>query len=118
VVDTWSRVMKFDVRSGTEAVPLWRYDPQLTRTRTVRGISLYGNKVFVLTYDARVIALDKETGQLAWEVNGGAPTDPVHNTPSKVQGFSGAPLAVKTRGGKELLLVGESTGGSDRKSVV
>jgi len=24
VVDTWNRVMKFDVRSGTQAVPLWR----------------------------------------------------------------------------------------------
>jgi alcohol dehydrogenase (cytochrome c) len=29
-----------------------------------------------------------------------------------VQGFSGAPLTVKTRAGKELVLVGESTGGS------
>src|SRR5215469_16307300 len=27
VTDTWSRVMKFDVRSGREAIPLWRYDP-------------------------------------------------------------------------------------------
>src|SRR6195256_5740774 len=112
VADTWSRVMKFDVRSGTEAVPLWRYDPEITRSRTVRGIAMYGNKVFLTTYDARVIALDKENGQVVWEVNGAAPTDPVHNTPSKVQGFSGAPLAIKTRGGKELLLVGESTGGS------
>ena len=34
VADTWSRVMKFDVRSGTEAVPLWRYDPKITRART------------------------------------------------------------------------------------
>ena len=112
VADTWSRVMKFDVRSGTEAVPLWRYDPKITRSRVVRGIAMYGNKVFLTTYDARVIALDKENGQVVWEVNGAAPTDPVHNTPSKVQGFSGSPLAIKTRGGKELLLVGESTGGS------
>src|SRR4051812_38613461 len=107
VSDTLSRVMKFDVRSGTEAVPLWRYDPKLTRSRTVRSLAMYGNKVFLTTYDARVIALDKETGQLVWEVNGAAPTDPVHNTPSKVQGFSAAPLAIKTRSGKELLLVGE-----------
>jgi alcohol dehydrogenase (cytochrome c) len=112
VSDTLSRVMKFDVRSGTEAVPLWRYDPKITRSRVVRGLAMYGNKVFLTTYDARVIALDKENGQVVWEVNGAAPTDPATGTPSKVQGFSGSPLAIKTRGGKELLLVGESTGGS------
>src|SRR5258707_116318 len=72
VADTWSRVTKFDVRSGTEAVPIWRYDPKITRSRTVRGIAMYGNKVFLTTYDARVIALDKENGQVVWEVNGAA----------------------------------------------
>src|SRR5712675_2632779 len=66
VSDTWSRVMKFDVRSGTEAVPLWRYDPKITRSRVVRGLAMYGNKVFVLTYDARVIALDRDSGGVAW----------------------------------------------------
>jgi alcohol dehydrogenase (cytochrome c) len=112
VVDTWNRVMKFDVRSGTQAVPLWRYDPKITRSRTSRGIAMYGNKVFVATYDARLIALNRDSGEVVWEVNAAAPTDPATGTPSKVQGFSGAPLTVKTRGGKELVLVGESTGGS------
>jgi alcohol dehydrogenase (cytochrome c) len=112
VVDTWNRVMKFDVRSGTQAVPLWRYDPKITRSRTSRGIAMYGNKVFVATYDARLIALNRDSGEVIWEVNAAAPTDPTTGTPSKVQGFSGAPLTVKTRGGKELVLVGESTGGS------
>jgi len=112
VADTWSRVMKFDVRSGTQAVPLWRYDPKITRARTNRGLAMYGNKVFVLTYDARVIALDRDSGEVAWEVQGAAPQDPATGTPSKVQGFSAAPLAVKTRGGRELVLAGESTGGS------
>jgi alcohol dehydrogenase (cytochrome c) len=112
VVDTWNRVMKFDVRSGTQAVPLWRYDPKITRSRTSRGIAMYGNKVYVATYDARLIALNRDSGEVVWEVNAAAPTDPSTGTPSKVQGFSGAPLTVKTRGGKELVLVGESTGGS------
>jgi alcohol dehydrogenase (cytochrome c) len=112
VIDTWSRVMKFDVRSGTEAIPLWRYDPKITRARTTRGLAMYANKVFLATYDARVIALDRDSGEVIWETQGAAPTDPATGTPSKVQGFSGAPLTVKTRGGKELVLVGESTGGS------
>jgi alcohol dehydrogenase (cytochrome c) len=112
VSDTWSRVMKFDVRSGSEAIPLWRYDPKITRARTSRGLAMYGNKIFVATYDARVIALDRDSGAVIWETQAAAPTDPATGTPSKVQGFSGAPLAVKTRGGRELVLVGESTGGS------
>ena len=41
VIDTWSRVMKFDVRSGTQAIPLWRYDPKITRARTTRGLAMY-----------------------------------------------------------------------------
>jgi hypothetical protein len=45
VSDTWSRVMKFDVRSGTEAIPLWRYDPKITRARTSRGLAMYANKI-------------------------------------------------------------------------
>src|SRR3984893_6073860 len=112
VSDTWSRVMKFDVRSGTEAIPLWRYDPKITRARTSRGLAMYANKILVATYDARVIALDRDSGEVIWETQGAAPTDSVTGTPSKVQGFSGAPLTVKTRGGRELVLVGESTGGS------
>jgi alcohol dehydrogenase (cytochrome c) len=112
VNDTWGRVMKFDVRSGTQAIPLWRYDPKITKSRTTRGIALYGNKVIVSTNDTKIHAVNKDTGQLEWEVVATAPTDPVTGTPSpRTQGFTGAPLAIKTAGGKELVLQGESTGG-------
>ena len=104
--------MKFDVRNGSNAVPLWRYDPKITRSRTNRGIALYGDKVIVSTNDMRMIAIKKDSGELAWEVNAAAPTDPATGTPSpRTQGFTGAPLAVKTAGGKELIIQGESTGG-------
>src|SRR3981189_2330558 len=66
VADTWDRIMKFDVRSGTEGVPLWRYDPKITRSRTNRGISLYGDKVIISTNDMRMVALKKDSGELAW----------------------------------------------------
>jgi alcohol dehydrogenase (cytochrome c) len=112
VSDTWARVMKFDVRSGTEAVPLWRYDPKITKSRTNRGIAMYGNKVFIATNDMRMIAVNRDSGELAWEVNAAAPPDPATGTPSpKTQGFTAAPLTLKTAGGKELVLQGESTGG-------
>ena len=112
VTDTWSRVMKFDVRSGTSAVPLWRYDPKIARSRTTRGLAMYGNKIFLSTYDARLIALDRDSGEVAWEVQAAAPMDPKTGTPSKTQAFSGAPLAIKSAGGKDLVIQGESTGGS------
>ncbi len=112
VNDTWGRIMKFDVRSGTQGVPLWRYDPKIKQSRTQRGIAIYGNKVFIGTNDMRMIAINKESGEVLWEVNAAAPTDPATGTPSpKTQGFTGAPLAIKTKGGKELVLQGESTGG-------
>ena len=112
VNDTWGRVMKFDVRSGTQAVPLWRHDPKIKQSRTQRGIAMYGNKVFIATNDMRMIALNRDSGEVVWEVNGAAPTDPATGTPSaKTQGFTAAPLTVKTRGGKELVLQGESSGG-------
>ena len=112
VNDTWGRVMKFDVRSGTQAVPLWRYDPKIKQARTQRGIAMYGNKVFIPTNDMRMIAVNRDSGEVAWEVNAAAPTDPATGTPSpKTQGFTAAPLTLKTRGGKELVLQGESTGG-------
>jgi alcohol dehydrogenase (cytochrome c) len=112
VTDTWSRVMKFDVRSGTAAIPLWRYDPKIARSRTTRGLAMYGNKVFLSTYDARLIALNRDSGEVAWEIQAAAPMDPKTGTPSKTQAFSGAPLAIRTAGGRELVVQGESTGGS------
>ncbi len=112
VNDTWGRLMKFDVRSGTAGVPLWRYDPKIKQSRTQRGIAMYGNKVFIGTNDMRMIAVNRDNGELVWEVDAKAPTDPVTGTPSpKTQGFTGAPLTIKTKGGKELVLQGESTGG-------
>jgi len=112
VNDTWGRVMKYDVRSGTQAVPLWRYDPKIKQARTQRGIAMYGNKVFIPTNDMRMIAINRDNGEVVWEVNATAPTDPATGTPSpKTQGFTAAPLTLKTKGGKELVLQGESTGG-------
>src|ERR1700676_1302647 len=112
VSDTYDRVMKFDVRSGTEAVPLWRYDPKITKSRTNRGIAMYGNKVFISTNDVRMIAINRDSGELIWETQAIAPTDPATGTPSpKTQNFTAAPLAIKTAGGKELVVQGESSGG-------
>ena len=51
---------------------LWEYDHEVpggTRDGSaVRGLSLYDDKVFLNTVDARLIALDARTGKVVWNV--------------------------------------------------
>jgi quinohemoprotein ethanol dehydrogenase len=103
---TWGGVFAVDARTGKEK---WRWDPQLghqnfppasagnpNKVRTGpslccgpgnRGVAVYGNKVYVGTLDARLIALDAETGKVVWDVA----------TADKNSDYSitGAPLIVK-----------------------
>ena len=87
-----SRVFAVDARTG---VKKWSYDPKLSKDvervyccgSNNRGVALLGNMVYVGTLDARLVALNKDTGAVVWE--------------TKVidweQGYSitGAPLVVK-----------------------
>ncbi len=51
---------------------LWRYQHDLPNEliafhRTNRGVALFGDKVYMATEDARVVALDAETGEKVWD---------------------------------------------------
>ena len=51
---------------------LWRYQHNLPENyiafhRTNRGVALYGDKVYMATLDARVVALDAATGEKVWD---------------------------------------------------
>src|SRR5260370_38589967 len=46
VTDTWSRWMKFDLRSGTQAIPLCRYDPKSRAQRPPRGAAMSASNIF------------------------------------------------------------------------
>ena len=105
---TWGVVFAVDARTGKEK---WRWDPQLghqnfppgsmgkpdsEKVRTGpslccgpgnRGVAVYGGKVYVGTLDARLVALDAETGKVVWEV----PTADKNSDYS----ITGAPLIVK-----------------------
>ena len=53
---------------------LWRYVHALPENlvafhNTNRGVALYGDKVFTATLDARVVALDARTGEVAWNTS-------------------------------------------------
>ncbi|MDM0058845.1 PQQ-dependent dehydrogenase, methanol/ethanol family [Variovorax fucosicus] len=69
---SWSIVHAVDVRSGKR---LWTYDPLVPRDKAYRGccdvvnrgVAIYQGKVFVASYDGRLIALDAGTGRKVWE---------------------------------------------------
>src|SRR5262249_30262937 len=70
---SWSIVYALDARTGKQ---LWRFDPQVPRQFgqkaccdvVNRGVAGYKGKVYVGTIDGRLIALDAESGKLAWQV--------------------------------------------------
>ena len=72
VTASWSIVHAIDVRTGQR---LWTFDPQVPREIGYkgccdvvnRGVALYRGKVFVASFDGRLIALDAATGQSLWE---------------------------------------------------
>ncbi|MHA7820285.1 MAG: PQQ-dependent dehydrogenase, methanol/ethanol family [Erythrobacter sp.] len=74
----WSKVKAFDAATG-EA--LWDYDPQVPGETAVkaccdvvnRGLATYGNSLFLGTLDGRLVSLDRDTGEVEWEVQ---TTDP------------------------------------------
>ncbi|WP_395699418.1 PQQ-dependent dehydrogenase, methanol/ethanol family [Aquabacterium sp.] len=74
VTASWSVVHAVDVRTGQR---LWTYDPKVDRSGGYkgccdvvnRGVALYQGKVFVASYDGRLIALDAATGDVKWEVD-------------------------------------------------
>ena len=94
------RAFALDARTGR---PIWLYQRQLPTDirpccgRVNRGVAILGNKVFLGTLDAHVIALDAKTGNVVWDV---AAVDYRSG-----YSFTLAPLAVKN-----LVIVGASGG--------
>lgn len=74
----WSKAFAVDARTGEEK---WRYDPRVPGRYGVnaccdvvnRGMAAWGDKVYFGTIDGRLIALDRETGQVAWDVESADP---------------------------------------------
>ncbi len=94
------RAFALDARTGR---PIWQYQRQLPTDirpccgRVNRGLAILGDKVFLGTLDAHVIALDAKTGNIMWDV------EAVDHT--KGYSFTAAPLAVKN-----LVILGVSGG--------
>ncbi|MCK9533257.1 MAG: methanol/ethanol family PQQ-dependent dehydrogenase [Pseudomonas sp.] len=69
VTASYSRVFAMDARTGKE---LWQYDARLPDGIMPccdvinRGVALYGDLVIVGTLDAKLVALNKDTGKVVW----------------------------------------------------
>jgi alcohol dehydrogenase (cytochrome c) len=97
ISDHWGAVYKIDVRSGTSGRIVWKMDPGQEKLDRNRGVALWGNLVISVTsYDGRVIATDKETGQIVWDKN-------LRDQPDLE--LTAAPLALK-----DAIIIGASGG--------
>ena len=83
VSTAWSKVRAFDAKTGR---PLWFYDAKVPRELGVhgccdvvnRGVAAWKGKIFVGTFDGRLVALDAKTGQPVWSVMTVDPGKRVH----------------------------------------
>jgi alcohol dehydrogenase (cytochrome c) len=75
VTDGWGSVYKLDLRQGGVSKLVWKMDPATDRDWSGavsccgvnnRGVSLWRNLVISHTLDGRLIAADKETGEVKW----------------------------------------------------
>src|SRR5256885_8342756 len=63
--DAWGMGYKIDVRSGTAGPIVWKMDPGQAKMDRNRGAALWRNLVISVTsQDGRVVATDKDSGQV------------------------------------------------------
>ncbi|HUI58757.1 MAG TPA: PQQ-dependent dehydrogenase, methanol/ethanol family, partial [Steroidobacteraceae bacterium] len=108
VTSAWSKVFALDPATGKQ---IWAFDPAVPGQAGVkgccdvanRGVAVWNGKVYVGTFDGRLIALDAASGKQLWAV---ATTEPTANNT-----ITGAPRIVKGKviignGGAEYLARG------------
>jgi alcohol dehydrogenase (cytochrome c) len=95
VTDGWGSIYKIDTHGGHGTL-VWKMDPKTDHDWAGavaccgvdnRGVALWGNLVISHTLDGRLIATNKETGQIVWQRNVA--------DPNKGEVITGAPLVVK-----------------------
>lgn len=113
LADAHNKIMKFDVRSGDRALPIWRFDPKLERgTQNVGGIGLYGDVVIAALRDARIVGVNKDSGEVTWEKSGKEPAGGVNAAEFiETRTFRGPQVAFRTPSGKDVVVVGAGGAG-------
>lgn len=97
--DLKNLVIAVDAKNGRER---WRYRPRLGPVALCcgmvnRGVAVFGDKVYIATLDARVIALRRSDGSVVWDVQAAEP--------AQGYSFTMAPLAAAGK-----IIVGASGG--------
>lgn len=105
ITDGWGVTRKIDVRSGTRGVVVWRTDPAVGNDEDPRdrGLAFWGNNVYNDLVDGRVIAINRDTGEIVWDKQV-ARTNIKDEFYGKEQ-FTAAPLATDGK-----IIVGQSFG--------
>jgi alcohol dehydrogenase (cytochrome c) len=76
VPDGWGSVYAIDLTSGKKGVIKWKMDPGVDRAWAGdvaccginnRGVALWKDKVISIALDGRMFAINKATGEVAWE---------------------------------------------------
>jgi alcohol dehydrogenase (cytochrome c) len=68
--DGWGTIYKIDARNGTYGKFVWIADPGVQHEGNVsrtRGIALWEDKVLANLPDGRVIAINRDTGEIVWD---------------------------------------------------
>jgi alcohol dehydrogenase (cytochrome c) len=113
ITDGLYKILKMDVRSGKKAEIVWKFDPEVERHRLSRGVAMINNAVYTATGDMRLLKVDRDSGEAVFDVVTQAYEVENYGTPSQVsQTVSAAPMAYRAASGRELIFVGESSGGS------
>jgi len=92
ITESPSSVIALDAESGR---PFWRYDHPLPDELNFccgpsnRGVAISGDRLFMSTMDAHVVALDAKTGSVIWNAEAGDPKDGYNK--------KAAPLVVKDK---------------------
>ncbi|GFE64216.1 PQQ-dependent methanol/ethanol family dehydrogenase [Litoreibacter roseus] len=69
ITGSYSRLYAIDVKTGEE---IWQYDARLPEgilpccDVVNRGAAIYGDNIYFGTLDARIVALNKDTGDVVW----------------------------------------------------
>ena len=76
VTTPYNTAMAYDLKTKKQ---LWRYEHRLGTTifccgPNNRGMAIHGPHVYMGTLDARLVALDKKTGEVAWDIEVADPT--------------------------------------------
>ena len=74
---------------------LWKHDPEVPRNKAGyaccdvvnRGVAVYKGKVYLGTFDGRLVALDAADGSKVWEIN-------TVDNPKRTYSITGAPIAI------------------------